>query len=262
MKIDDLDGRMRAFESVLDPSVLPGVFMVARLDGRNFTRLTKELHPFEAPFDRRFHDFMLTTAEHQMTASGLGVAYAFTQSDEISLLLGQDEGGFGRKLRKLLSVLAGEASARFSLLLGAMAVFDCRVSQLPSVELVVDYFRWRAEDAQRNALNAHCYWLLRRQGRDAGQATEALRGLSTSAKNELLFRGGINFNDLPSWQKRGSGMYWEEFGRQGENPVTGERVVARRRRICQDLDLPVKDAYSAFLRSLIEKTEAGRGKVA
>ena len=58
MKIDDLDGRMRAFESALDPTVLPGVFMVARLDGRNFTRLTKELHPFETPFDRRFHDFM------------------------------------------------------------------------------------------------------------------------------------------------------------------------------------------------------------
>jgi tRNA(His) guanylyltransferase len=262
MKIDDLDGRMRAFESALDPTVLPGVFMVARLDGRNFTRLTKETHPFEAPFDRRFHDFMLETVEHLMTASGLGVAYGYTQSDEISLLLGPDEGGFGRKLRKLLSVLAGEASARFSMLLGAMAVFDCRLSQLPSAELVVDYFRWRAEDAHRNALNAHCYWLLRRQGRDVGQATEGLRGLSTSAKNELLYRGGINFNDLPSWQKRGSGLYWEEFDRQGENPVTGERAVARRRRICHDLELPVKDAYSAFLRGLIEKIGTGHGQVA
>ncbi len=168
----------------------------------------------------------------------------------------------GGRLRKLLSILAGEASARFTLLLKAAAVFDCRISQLPSVELVVDYFRWRAEDAHRNALNAHCYWLLRRQGRDVGQATEALRGLSTSAKNELLFQGGINFNDLPSWQKRGSGLYWEEFERPGENPVTGERVVARRRRICHELELPVKDAYSAFLRDLIEKTGASRGQVA
>ena len=49
MRIDDLDGRMRAFEAALDPCVLPGVWMVARLDGRNFTRLTKETHPFEAP---------------------------------------------------------------------------------------------------------------------------------------------------------------------------------------------------------------------
>src|ERR1700761_1397848 len=103
MRIDDLDGRMRAFEAAMDPCVLPGVWMVARLDGRGFTRLTKEVHPFEAPFDRRFHDHMVQTAEGLMGGSGLKAAYAFTQSDEISLLFGPDEAGFGRRLRKLLS---------------------------------------------------------------------------------------------------------------------------------------------------------------
>jgi tRNA(His) 5'-end guanylyltransferase len=251
MKIDDLEGRMRGFETALDPCVLPGIFMVARLDGRNFTRLTKELHPFEAPFDRRFHDAMLQTTEHLMGGCGLSVAYGFTQSDEISLRFGPDENSFGRKLHKLLSILSGEGSARFSLLLGAAAVFDCRISQLPSEEYVVDYFRWRSEDAHRNALNAHCYWLLRKLGHDISKATAALRGLSVSGKHELLFQNGINFNDLPSWQKRGSGLYWVEYERAGENPLTGERVVARRRRICHDLELPVKDDYSALLRKLI-----------
>jgi tRNA(His) 5'-end guanylyltransferase len=253
MRIDDLDDRMRAFEMALDPCALPGVFMVARLDGRNFTRLTKETHPFEAPFDRRFHDYMLQTAEHLMGGCGLKVVYAFTQSDEISLLFGPEEDGFGRRLRKLLSVLSGEASARFSLLLGAVAVFDCRIAQLPSGEFVVDYLRWRGEDARRNALNAHCYWLLRGLGWDAGEADAALRGLSAAGKNELLFENGINFNDLPAWQKRGSGLYWEEYERPGENPITGERVLVRRRRIRRDLELPLKDAYAAFLRSLMAR---------
>src|SRR5436309_1637994 len=131
MRTDDLDDRMRAFETTLDPCVLPGVWMVARLDGRNFTRLTKEEHPFEAPFDRRFHEFMLQTAEHLIIGSGLGVVYVYTQIDEISVLCGPGEDGFGRKLPKLLSVLSGEASARFSLLLGAAAVFDCRIAPLP-----------------------------------------------------------------------------------------------------------------------------------
>jgi tRNA(His) guanylyltransferase len=242
MRIDDLDGRMRAYETALDPCVLPGVWMVARLDGRSFTRLTKETHPFEAPFDRRFHDYMLQTAEHLMDGCGLKVAYAYVQSDEVSLLFGPGEDGFGRKYRKLLSVLSGEASARFSLLLGSMAVFDCRIAQLPSEESVIDYFRWRAEDALLNARNAHCYWLLRRVGRDAGAADTELRGLSVAGKNELLFENGINFNDLPAWQKRGSGLYWEEYERPGVNPVTGERVAARRRRIHRDLELPVRDA--------------------
>jgi len=132
-----------------------------------------------------------------------------------------------------------------------MACFDCRISQLPSVELVVDYFRWRSEDAHRNALNAHCYWLLRKQGKSVGDATAALHGMSVPDKNELLFQSGINFNDLPLWQRCGVGLYWEEYDRPAENPVTGERVLARRRRIARDLNLPMKDDYSAFLRKLI-----------
>jgi tRNA(His) 5'-end guanylyltransferase len=258
MKFDELDAKMRVFETSHDLCVLPGLNMVARLDGRSFTRLTKEVHRFEAPFDARFRDLMLQTAEHLMAGCGFNVVYGYTQSDEISLLLALEENGFGRKLRKLISVLSGEASAQFSLLLGAVAAFDCRISQLPSADLVVDYFRWRSEDAHRahrNALNAHGYWLLRKQGQTVGQATAALKGLSVAQKNELLFQNGINFNDLPSWQKRGSGLYWEEYERAAENPVTGERVVARRRRIRHDLELPMKDDYSAFLRNLITRQE-------
>src|SRR3954464_15712862 len=118
MKFDELDGRMRVFETAHDLCVLPGLHMVARLDGRSFTRLTKEVHPFEAPFDARFRDLMLATADHLMAGCGFAVVYGYTQSDEMSLLFAPDENGFGRKLRKLISVLAGEASARFSLLLG------------------------------------------------------------------------------------------------------------------------------------------------
>lgn len=251
MKFDELDAKMRVFETAHDLCVLPGLSMVARLDGRGFTRLTKEVHRFEAPFDARFRDLMLATAEHLMAECGFNVVYGYTQSDEISLLFAADENGFGRKLRKLHSVLAGEASAKFSLLLGAMAAFDCRISQLPSAGHVVDYFRWRHEDAHRNALNAHGYWLLRKQGQDVGGATAAMKGLSVAQKNELLFRHGVNFNDLPLWQKRGSGLFWEEYDRPGENPLTGETVTARRRRVRRDLALPMKDDYSAFLRTLL-----------
>lgn len=251
MKFDDLDQRMRVYETAHDLCVLPGLHVVARLDGRGFTRLTKEAHAFEAPFDPRFRDLMLATTEHLMSASGFNVTYGYTQSDEISLLFAPDEASFQRKLRKLHSVLAGEASAKFSLLLGDLAVFDCRVSQLPRGEDVVDYFRWRNEDAHRNALNAHAYWLLRKQGRSVGEETAKLSGLSVAQKNELLFQGGVNFNDLPLWQKRGSGLYWEEYDRPAENPVTGEKVVARRRRVRRDLELPMKDEYSAFLRRLL-----------
>ena len=131
MKFDDLDAKMRVFETSHDYCVLPGLYMVARLDGRSFTRLTKELHSFKTPYDTRFRDYMLSTTEHLM-GCGFNILYGYSESDEISLLFHKSEDSFGRKTRKLNSILAGEASAKFSLLLGDIACFDCRISELPN----------------------------------------------------------------------------------------------------------------------------------
>ncbi len=90
---------------------------------------------------------------------------------------------------------------------------------------MIDYFRWRNEDAHRNALSAHCYRLLRKTGEMPGAASDALLRLSTANKNELLFQHGVNFNDLPAWQKRGVGLYWEDYEKERHNPVTGERTL-------------------------------------
>ena len=74
MKFEELDIRMRVYETAHDHSVLPGIYIVARLDGRGFTRLTKEIHKFKAPFDEKFRDYMLATAEHLMNC-GFKVIY-------------------------------------------------------------------------------------------------------------------------------------------------------------------------------------------
>ncbi|MBN1310920.1 MAG: guanylyltransferase [Anaerolineae bacterium] len=256
MNFDDFDKRMRVFEAADDHCVLPGIFMVARVDGRSFTRLTKELHPFDAPFDERMRDHMIETTRHLMQC-GFRVVYGYTQSDEISLLFHLEENTFGRKTRKLNSVLAGEASARFSILIGSPAAFDCRISQLPRPENVVDYFRWRNEDAHRNALNGHCYWMLRQQGKNAFEATKHLEGISVADKNELLFNNNINFNDLPNWQKRGVGLLWETYDTEATNPLTGEATTAVRRRIKVECDLPIRDRYSAFIEAIINQSLTG-----
>ena len=253
MKFEELDDRMRVFETAHDHCVLPGMFMVARLDGRSFTRLTKELHAFEAPFDERVRDLMVATTEHVMDC-GFRVVYGFTQSDEISLLFHPDENAFGRKLRKFNSVLAGEASAKFSLLLGDVAAFDSRISQLPTLGHVLDYFSWRGEDTHRNALNGHCYWTLRREGQDPREATQTLAGMSVADKNELLFqRAGVNFNDLPRWQKRGTGIYWETYEVEGLNPVTAEVAMATRRRLRRDFTLPSGEQYGELISELVRQ---------
>ena len=254
MKFDELDKKMRVFETSQDYCVLPNIYMVARIDGRSFTKLTKEIHQFEAPFDIRFRDYMVETVKHLMNC-GFNVIYGYTESDEISLLFSIAENAFGRKLRKYNSVLAGETSAKFSILLGDIAAFDCRISQLPTKKDVIDYFRWRNEDAFRNALSAHCYWKLRENGENAKKATKTLEGASVADKNELLFQHGINFNDLPNWQKRGIGLYWASYDKEGVNPKTGEKMIAKRRKIVVDYNLPMKDEYSKFIEECLLKEE-------
>ena len=100
MDFDDLDRTMRAFETSSDQCVLPSIYIVARIDGRSFTRLTKEQHAFDAPFDIRMRDYMVETTRH-LIQCGFRIIYGYTQSDEISLLLHRDETAFQRKLRKM-----------------------------------------------------------------------------------------------------------------------------------------------------------------
>ena len=254
MRFDDFDRIMRVYETSSDRCVVPGMYIVTRIDGRNFTRLTKETCRFEAPFDTKMRDLMAETVRHLM-GCGFTVIYGYTESDEISLLHSLRETAFSRKHRKFNSILAGEASAIFTHLLGKPAAFDCRVCELPNKPLVLDYFRWRMEDAHRNALNAHCYWKLRSEGKSQREATSLLSGMNTSQKNELLFAHGINFNDLPLWQKRGMGFYFREVEKQGVDPRDGSPVSAVRRELITDQTLPMNDAYALLLDDIMLRDE-------
>ena len=248
MAKDDIDRAMRVFETAIDPIVLPDVWPIVRLDGRSFHQLCARPElGLERPFDERFRDAMAATARHLMDC-GFRAVFAQTHSDEISLLLHREDTTLGRRMRKVLSVLAGEASACFSLALGELAAFDARVSQLPTEELVVRYFRWRQADAHRNALNGHCFWLLRRQGQSVREATARLRCATVADQNELLFQHGINLNDLPAWQRRGIGIYWQVYTKTGVDPRTGETKQTQRRRLYTEMDLPMGDVYASFIR--------------
>ncbi|MDB5295173.1 MAG: tRNAHis-5-guanylyltransferase [Phycisphaerales bacterium] len=93
-------------------------------------------------------------------------------------------------------------------------------------------------------------------GRDDA-ATDRLVGLSVAAKNELLFaEGGVNFYDVPAWQKRGCGVVWRDVPHAGLNPKTGERVETTRRRLARDLELPFGDRYDTYLRERVAEATA------
>lgn len=108
------------------------------------------------------------------------------------------------------------------------------------------------EDAHRNSLNAHCYWMLRKKGLSAGRASGGLDGKTAAWKNELLFSEGINYNELPSWQKRGIGLYTQSCEKKGLNPVTGLEETAARNRIQTDLELSTGEEYREWVCSLLD----------
>jgi tRNA(His) guanylyltransferase len=246
MDIDQLEAAQRAREYFHALTVLPGAWTVIRLDGRRFSRFTEQ--HFDKPFDPRFSDLMVTTAEAVLTE--LGGRFAYTESDEISVLFDPGLDLFGRGVEKLVSISAGIATAAFTHAAATPAHFDARLWVGAGIGDVVDYFSWRQADAARAALNGWCYWTLRKAGESAQQATAALEGASTADKNELLYRHGINFNDTPAWQRRGIGVHWQTFQRPGYDPIRQTEVTATRRRITVDRDLPMKDAYRDLIHTI------------
>ncbi|WP_218009844.1 tRNA(His) guanylyltransferase Thg1 family protein [Actinomadura kijaniata] len=212
MRTTDLETRMREREWFHSLTLLPGAWAVVRVDGRGFSRYTESR--FEKPFDLRFSELMTGTA--RVLLEELGGRYAYTESDEISVVLPPGFDLFGREVEKLVSLSAGIASAAFTSAAGEVAVFDSRVWMGTGLGDVLDYLSWRQADATRCALNGWCYWTLRKSGATPRQATRALEGTTTSDKNDLLHSHGVNFNEVPAWHAAASAC----GGRPTRRPAT------------------------------------------
>lgn len=258
MNASTFEMRMRAGECFHGQRLLPSAWAVLRLDGHGFTRFTSER--FEKPFDRRFHEYMIETARALLERfQGL---YAYTESDEISILLPRGWDLFDREQEKVVSLSAALASAAFTRACGELVQFDSRAWLGARDEDVVDYFRWRQTDAARCALNGWCYWTLRKVGKGVSEATAALHCRPVSFKHDLLHEYGINFNELPLWQRRGTGIHWERFEKEGYDPVRRVAVKAVRRRVRIDRELPMKRDYATFLGRLIDESRASMRETA
>lgn len=205
MSVDNssLASRIKWYESRYTSDVfMPMAPIVARLDGRSFSNFTNGL---QRPYDERLSRMMIETAKYLVAETNARCGY--TQSDEISLVwLAEDwdtKVFFAGKVQKMNSVLAATASAVFNRMLPKslpekaekLPVFDCRVFQVPTEIEAVNCFIWREQDATRNSVQM--------SARSVYSHKECHKK-NVSQLQEMLFQKGINWNDYPTFFKRGT----------------------------------------------------------
>lgn len=254
MNFKDFDAQMRAFEQSLDQYVSSETYMIARLDGHGFSKVTKNLG-YKKPFDIEFHNLMSHVLKTLMLQSNLQIVYGYTQSDEISLLFAEDEQAFNRKTRKYNSLLAGLASAAASTYLNQIVTFDCRIIPLPDINCVCDYFVWRRADAHRNAMNGYCYWTARQDDNmSPRRATSLIKEKDNEWKTQFLKEHNIEFDTVPSWQRFGIGMKFHTATKEAFNPITQTAVTCTRRELETLGMLPSNIDYRQMISEILQDT--------
>jgi len=206
---DKLGDRMKVAEASYDSSIPESYWIVVRVDGRAFHRFTET---FEKPVCERFSFSMVNVAETLMME--LNGDFAFTQSDEISILFRPSWCLFGRRTQKIISISAAIASAKMTQLYGQSAQFDSRIIAFGNEQNILDYFDWRTKDAQRNSLNSFCFWTLVQKGISRKEATKRLNGLWPEQKLKLLKDLAIDYPNLPAWKRNGMYSIWRHTPRR------------------------------------------------
>jgi len=178
-------------------------YTILRVDGKAFHSYCRTM---QRPYDLQFMYDMNKTAELMM-AEIMGAQIAYTQSDEISILMTDfakpsTEAFFDGNIQKIASVSAAMATGFFQSLRGqaGMPLFDARVFTIPDHIEVENYFIGRQHDAVRNSilmLGQHHY------------SHKELHGKDCSQVQEMIFAKGDNWNSHPDRYKRGGLVYYD-----------------------------------------------------
>lgn len=229
---DDLGVRMKTFyEQIPKTKLMRRCPVAIRIDGKAFHTFARG---FQKPFDEVLIKSMQETMKY-LCENIQGCVLGYTQSDEITLILVDykkltSSAWFDYEVQKICSIAASMATMVFNesfskiysklyrdkiehrenvdelvktyAFKAGKAMFDCRCFNIPKEE-VTNLIYWRQLDASRNSIQM------------VGQANFSHKELQNKSCNDiqdmLMTQKGINWNDLPTYQKRGSCCIKEEY---------------------------------------------------
>jgi len=235
-----------------------GLAFFIRCDGRNFRKICTVLK-LKKPFDERLIRILISAAR-EVFQEGFNAILAYIFSDEINFLFIKNV-PFNRRVEKLVSLISSLVSSRFSLevlklfKMDLAIAFDARIVPMYSSE-VIEYLAWRQLQCFRNCLNCYAHYSLIEKGYSPKEVAESLRGLKAESLLEIISRvKGVRLNDIPLWQRRGVLLYWEEFHKIGRNPLTGDNVLAIRRKLKEEWNLPLFSSQEGriFLEKILRE---------
>lgn len=233
---DELGERIKEqYENRTRFSLPRRTFTIIRLDGKAFHTYTRGL---QKPFDEGLFEDM-DKAIIAMLPQIQGAQFAYTQSDEISVLVTDFEkpttsAWFDGNVQKIVSVSASLITAEFNKVrarrwsaaykanmvlsgLGmgeeaadhgdtnpfTLAFFDARVFTIPDRMEVMNYFIWRNQDAARNSVSMVAQSLF---------SHRELQGMSSPDMQEMMYQKcGINWADYDPSKKNGRLIVKEEY---------------------------------------------------
>ena len=267
---DNLSTRMKEFyEFIPKTKLMRRVPVCIRLDmrsGHTFTR------GFKKPFDEIFIKTMQDTMKY-LCENIQGCVLGYSQSDEISLVLVDYKklnscAFFDYEVQKICSISASMATMAFnkafsknidelhsqymfdgniydkdyfSALLTAEekgAMFDARCFNIPKEE-VANLIYWRQKDASKNSVQM--------LGRAYFSHKELHNKNGSQIQDMLMLEKGINWNNLPTTQKRGSCCIKEYY--QAEDVDIKDGLCMRSKWII-DNEIPI---FKGIDRNYIEQ---------
>lgn len=222
---DDLGVRMKIFyEQIPKTKLMRRCPVAIRIDGKAFHTFTRG---FQKPFDKVLIKSMQETMKY-LCENIQGCVLGYTQSDEITLILVDykkltSSAWFDYEVQKICSIAASMATMAFNkffynnafeyITISMMglsneeyidaytkainkgAMFDARCFNIPKEE-VTNLVYWRQLDASRNSIQM--------VGQDCFSHKELQNKSCNDIQDMLMTQKGINWNDLPTYQKRGS----------------------------------------------------------